>query len=478
MQQHYKKELKIPKNIKEACEVLGINGKLIQRKINKAYRKLALVYHPDKCSGSCKNSSNSNMQALSQAKTLLINELENIKKYNKKAFSKRESETSKTECDNQDVKPTIANSFINKNLERARKLIKQKGKNIPLALFVKNACEDNRWCQLFEEFLLKWSDEIDLNTNVIVVSDTFEGIKCTVLYYACIKRSRSVVELLLKHKADVNRVSYHSYKVPICFALKNNDHNLASLLFQHGARIDVITEVEQKIIDNSYSQHSKYTKKTIEVLLQYISPEQNAKILKRFLDSNSSTNEDIEIIQLLNKGTNLNYGTIQTAIANQLFLTESLTIMQKEDTAQYDEETTIPLTMEDRPKKLNPIIPLDYIKNQERKIEVNAQDADVNNNQVIGKSSQNTQTTSSKIYIIVGCGIGVVIAYLAGAAALIPILAAVAVFIAAAVIGALAGYGVSKFCKKVSRERQKNSIGTAIEDVSVPECFKSQKVYL
>ncbi|MGL9725927.1 MAG: hypothetical protein ACR5KV_04575 [Wolbachia sp.] len=110
----------------------------------------------------------------------MINELENTIKYNKKAFNKRESETSKTECDKQDVKPTIANSFINKNLERARRLIRQKGKNIPLALFIKNACEDNRWCKLFEEFLLKWSDEIDLNTNVIVVSDTFEGIKCTV----------------------------------------------------------------------------------------------------------------------------------------------------------------------------------------------------------------------------------------------------------------------------------------------------------
>ncbi|MGL9725928.1 MAG: J domain-containing protein [Wolbachia sp.] len=45
--------------------MLGINGKLIQRKINKAYRKLAFVYHPDKCNRSCQNSSNSNMQALS-----------------------------------------------------------------------------------------------------------------------------------------------------------------------------------------------------------------------------------------------------------------------------------------------------------------------------------------------------------------------------------------------------------------------------
>ncbi|MGL9725926.1 MAG: hypothetical protein ACR5KV_04570 [Wolbachia sp.] len=73
----------------------------------------------------------------------------------------------------------------------------------------------------------------------------------------------------------------------------------------------------------------------MEVLLQYISPEQNAKILKRFLDSNYSTNENIEIVQLLNKGTNFNYRTIQTAITNQLFLArqsenlQPLTIAQK-----------------------------------------------------------------------------------------------------------------------------------------------------
>lgn len=421
MRQHYIKELKIPKTVKEACEVLGISGKLIQKEISKAYKKLSLMHHPDKqsdCDENSKDLANTNMKALSEAKTLLINALENTTKYNKKAYNKGESETS----NKQDVKPTIANSFINKNLERARKLIKQKGKNIPLAPFVKNACEDNRWCELFEEFLSKWSGEIDLNTNIIIVSDTFKSIEGTVLYYACIQRSRSVVELLLKHKADVNKVSYHSYKVPICSALKDNDHDLVSLLFQYGAKIDVTAEVEQKIIDNCCS---KYTKETMEVLLRYTSSKQNTEILKRFSDSNTSTSRDIEIVQLLlNKETNLNYGAIQAAVAKgntqlvpagQLENLQPLTIVQ--GTTQPNEETTIPPTIEEvnsRSKEVLTYCSSDNTENQEKEVEITQDSADINNNQVAGKGPQasvNTQTTSSKTYIIsVGCWVlGVVL---------------------------------------------------------------------
>ncbi|WP_265033911.1 hypothetical protein [Wolbachia endosymbiont (group A) of Sicus ferrugineus] len=47
------------------------------------------------------------------------------------------------------------------------------------------------------------------------------------------------------------------------------------------------------------------------------------------------------------------------------------------------------------------------------------------------------------------------IAYFAGAAALTPV-GAVAVFLAAAVVGALVGYGIGKFCEKVSEEKQED----------------------
>ncbi|MBA8757096.1 MULTISPECIES: hypothetical protein [Wolbachia] len=52
--------------------------------------------------------------------------------------------------------------------------------------------------------------------------------------------------------------------------------------------------------------------------------------------------------------------------------------------------------------------------------------------------------------------IGAAISYLAGAATLAPAIVAVAVFIAATVVGALVGYGIGKFCEKVSEEKQKD----------------------
>ncbi|WP_353272699.1 hypothetical protein [Wolbachia endosymbiont (group A) of Urophora cardui] len=62
--------------------------------------------------------------------------------------------------------------------------------------------------------------------------------------------------------------------------------------------------------------------------------------------------------------------------------------------------------------------------------------------------------------IAIGLFLGLSIAYLAGAATLTPV-GAVAVFLVAAVIGALVGYGVGKFCERVSEEKQEDpDIGT------------------
>ncbi|MBV2146611.1 MAG: hypothetical protein KTM48_08240, partial [Wolbachia endosymbiont of Pissodes strobi] len=73
----------------------------------------------------------------------------------------------------------------------------------------------------------------------------------------------------------------------------------------------------------------------------------------------------------------------------------------------------------------------------------------------------------------IGLFLGLSIAYLAGAAALTPVVA-VAVFIAATVVGALVGYGIGKFCEKVSEEKQNDpdmSMCTAIKNVLIPECL-------
>ncbi|WP_353286996.1 hypothetical protein [Wolbachia endosymbiont (group A) of Anthophora plumipes] len=85
---------------------------------------------------------------------------------------------------------------------------------------------------------------------------------------------------------------------------------------------------------------------------------------------------------------------------------------------------------------------------------------------------------NSKYYVCggkaVGLFLGLSIAYLAGAATLAPAIVAVAVFIAATVVGALVGYGIGKFCEKVSEEKQNDpdmSMCTAIKNVLIPECL-------
>ncbi|MGL9719048.1 MAG: hypothetical protein ACR5K9_10790 [Wolbachia sp.] len=58
--------------------------------------------------------------------------------------------------------------------------------------------------------------------------------------------------------------------------------------------------------------------------------------------------------------------------------------------------------------------------------------------------------------VVVGSFLGLSIAYFVGAAALTPVIFAIAVFTAAAVVGALIGYGIDKFCEKISEEKQKD----------------------
>ncbi|MDR2548222.1 MAG: ankyrin repeat domain-containing protein [Rickettsiales bacterium] len=80
-------------------------------------------------------------------------------------------------------------------------------------------------------------------------------------------------------------------------------------------------------------------------------------------------------------------------------------------------------------------------------------------------------------------GLGLCLAYFAGAATLIPVGGVVAIFIAAVVFGTLVGYGVGKFCEKVSEEKQKNpNMGTwdaaqsVLSDVFTAGYSKEHKV--
>src|SRR6266576_1173328 len=134
---------------------------------------------------------------------------------------------------------------------------------------------------------------------------------------------------------------------------------------------------------------------------------------------------------------------------------EPLTVVQKE--AQPNKKMTTPPTTGNLPNEVltfNLTAPSDDIRDQIQEENVNTQ----------------TKSTNSKTYVIsivCGMGIGTVIAYLAVAATLTPI-GAVAVFIVAAVVGALLGYGIGKFCEKVSEEKQNDpdmSTWTAVKSV-------------
>lgn len=207
------------------------------------------------------------------------------------------------------INKELLEAFEKENLVSAKELVR-KVKNLNtlyqvhrvalpllLRLFVANACKGVGWFEFYKDVLSE-GGKINLNTDVCSSG--------TALSYACRERNSDVVELLLEHGADVNKVGSFSVETPILIALKNNDYNLANLLFQHGAKIDVTPKLEEVIAANSCNRISKYTKETMEVLLQYTSPRQNTSMLMYFSNNETSTNEDIEIVKLLlEKGADL-----------------------------------------------------------------------------------------------------------------------------------------------------------------------------
>lgn len=115
--------------------------------------------------------------------------------------------------------------------------------------------------------------------------------------------------------------------IPLHLAAVNGHVEIANALLKKGAdpllgnrnfRTLKPAELEQKIIVNGYSEQSKYTKETMEILLQHTSPEQNAKTLKRFSGSETLTDEDMEVMKLLSdKEADPNSGKVSTSIENE-----------------------------------------------------------------------------------------------------------------------------------------------------------------
>ncbi|MBH5362631.1 ankyrin repeat domain-containing protein [Wolbachia endosymbiont of Kradibia gibbosae] len=276
---------------------VGVDAK--QDDIKKAYRKLALEYYPDR---NCDNEeAKKKFQQLMKAHEVLVDP-EQRKKYDEGRKSRIHNEHSETPRagNKKDIASRLFKAFLYRNLQEAEELIK-KVKNLHITCpddskhvlynLIVNACMFKDWFKFFEDILSKRDGKIDLNIDICP-----EG---TALSVACMFSNIDVAKLLLRYGADVNKVSQSKDRTPIYHALKCNKHGLASLLFQCGARINVTSELEQAIITNSYSILGKYTKETMQVLLQHTSLKQNTEILERFSNNKTLGDKDIEIVNLL-----------------------------------------------------------------------------------------------------------------------------------------------------------------------------------
>ncbi|WP_264731891.1 ankyrin repeat domain-containing protein [Wolbachia endosymbiont (group A) of Sphaerophoria taeniata] len=275
-------------------EILGVKVNASLDEIKNAYRNLARKHHPDKNSN--KETAKKNFQKLEEAYSILKD-------------SKQRAEYDEERISNERLGNELFGAISSKNLEKAKDLIQRvknfsmfRNQKVILTCFAMNACEHSNWLNFYKDFLLRDSKKVDANIS----------FKDKALSHICkncsgmIKAKRfslrdEVIKSLLEYRADVNKVSQSKDKAPIYYALEDNDHNLANLLFQHGAKINVTAELEKAVIANS----CKYTKETIRILLKYTSPEQNTEILKHFSNNSILQSEGIEIVKLLlNKGAN------------------------------------------------------------------------------------------------------------------------------------------------------------------------------
>ncbi|EEB55370.1 ankyrin repeat domain protein [Wolbachia endosymbiont of Culex quinquefasciatus JHB] len=335
-------------------KILGVSRNATLTEIKEARNRLALIFHPDKIISPeekpiynkllCKAN---NRQAFSQSEekdwakfqekfnsakkiNIAYEVLSDEKKRNdydrklqvdnsglnnfKRSSKNTQSTDRETEKNKKDIKVRLFHAFHNGDLQEAKNLVRKVDDldiTLPeypigsaLYFFVLRACMSEDWFKFYQDVLSKQGSNVDLNIEV-------HPKLGTALSAACSKerpnsKKRDVVKLLLSYGVDVNKVSQSRERAPILYALKNNDHDLASLLFKHGAKIDVTPELESSIILYSNLRGcSKYTKETMEVLLQHTSPKQNTEMLKRFANNRTLENQDIEIVKLLlSKGAN------------------------------------------------------------------------------------------------------------------------------------------------------------------------------
>ncbi|QJT94920.1 ankyrin repeat domain-containing protein [Wolbachia endosymbiont of Diaphorina citri] len=314
-------------------EALGVDSSASRLEIRKAYHKISKIYHPDKALSFDEQQQYKALREakekdteLSQLEKNLLNKLEKKiepfskaaiayetlcdpdkrKKYNKykgikNSYQPEKSYQPKTNT-KKDIESDLIEALHHKDLKKVKSLIKELNDLCRLEiissmsfLFVENACSDDNWFTFFEEILS--SKQINFRYNYYFYNTAFQ--------HAFNANNRKVVELLLKNSVyNINKTYSFTQEetVPIYHALKHNNHDLVSLFFQYGATIHVSDEIEQKIIATSHL----YNKQTMEILLQYTSPEQNTKIVRNLIKNESKMDACTEILALfVDKGIDL-----------------------------------------------------------------------------------------------------------------------------------------------------------------------------
>lgn len=281
--QEVTKRIKVPDSVEEAYTVFGLTVDAGKDHITSTYKKLAKLYHPNKhidCDQRCKTLAEENFKAISNAYKLLNGT--NSPTQDQRTWPHKYVQLQKG----------FLSALTSENVPMLKDLVKNLINNIDAdfrdetsQLLLENL--DNRWSDLFRRLLQEEDRGSKVDFNVAVGSSND-----TALIRACKNNEIGIIKLLLEYRADVNKANL-DHETPLYFALKHNNSDLVSLLFEHGGKVS--TKCEQEIIDGIL----RYKKETIEVLLQYTFHEQNIGMLKRFSDNMTLKSEDIEIAELL-----------------------------------------------------------------------------------------------------------------------------------------------------------------------------------
>ncbi|WP_265034617.1 MULTISPECIES: ankyrin repeat domain-containing protein [unclassified Wolbachia] len=322
----------IPKTRKEAFKVLELSENASAEEIKKAYRKLALEWHPDKWSDKSQEeqkTTTEKFKEISVAYGILTGEISEefisqqsndywddlidriIKEQRNNLYG---SHLSKEEKD-------LFSALTKRDLARTKILLtKVQNINVKTKPFgiedaqesilhhvVRNSCKNPDWIEFLEEVLSKYSpgnstpaydSNIELysklNTIDVNTISVYEG---TPLIVACRLGNLDVVNVLLKHGADPNIGGHYgiSHYTPLHYALENKKNDIVKALFEHGAKIEKLCT----------SDFTAFARREVEILLPYMSNRQKSMVLESIAYFNkyekSLNDHDTKTVKLLLK---------------------------------------------------------------------------------------------------------------------------------------------------------------------------------